>query len=513
MARRKYIEKSWTVEHGWTCGHCGFKNKGRDSHCVPCGKPIDASHKEEVPEDMSEANAVTDTSIFDDTRPDWFCGYCPSATRNRASRETCNECGSVKGTKKGVAASGQDTTNGNVNIDATNGSIISNVKVSGSGKLQMKASGNSKIKNVRVGSGESKSISSPRTDSKGEPEFMDAGIRNHNYEAPTSSPSPPYPPESSKDSEPFLNPLEPVKTVTVGTGYRQSTIEIPSQPLEFEDIRSTGFSLPTQDQVERALKFIVPGLLVILAIALCVYFFSWHKTIARVEETSWHAHVSLHSRVVLSGHDWRNNEPAHSYNESCHTEIRSYHNCHPHNCNPHQVSYDCNCRTITTCHPHTTCQNVCTSRGNRSSSCHRECETDDGCNSTQRCGTCYRTEYDTCYDRCPDYDQMCEYQYPSWGETNHADTSQMDHTIVRPDLNAPGNVSCPGDEEELFIQNNQITQCTVYSVSFCVTWDAGTDGHYATIPTSTNDYDRFVRGRRWSAQYNHAGMFEPLHPL
>lgn len=469
---RKYIEESWTIEHPWDCGHCRTRNPGRNDKCWKCGKPIDSTHNEIVPDDMSSKNKVTDTSIFNDTRPDWFCGYCPSGTRNRASRETCNECGARQGAKKGEAASGQDTTKGsmviksnvrttvnekgepiitsslfklvpielppraNVTIEASKGSTISNVKVSGSGTLKLQATGGSEIKNVRVGSGESLSFSSGS----------------------------------------WLTPER-------------------------------------QDSMESVFKVALPILLVAILVALGIYLLSWHKTVARVQETAWHYHVSLHSRTVMVGHDWRNNEPAHSFAESCHAEIRSYHNCHPYNCNPHQVPHDCHCHPVTRCNPHTTCQNVCTNRGNRSSSCHRECETDDGCVTRNNCDVCYQTEYDTCHERCPDYDQMCDFQYPAWGETNHADTSQMDHNIVRPALDAPGNMICPSDEETLFIQNSEITSCTQDSLTFRVNWDAGEDGHYGTVPQTASDYHRFVTGRRWNAQYNHAGQFEPLNPL
>lgn len=307
-------------------------------------------------------------------------------------------------------------------------------------------------------------------------------------------------------SKPSSSPSVPSQTVGQGP-YRETVFEEPEVPgrlSRVSDWASENFS--------KIILFMVGTLLVGGLVCLLVWLFSWHDTTAQVAGTRWNYHVSLHQRQIDHGRDWRDQEHAHAFNETCHSEIRSYHNCNPHNCNPHPESYSCNCQTIRSCRPVTSCRTTCTSSGNRSSSCSESCSTSESCSSSQSCSTCYRTVYDTCYDRCPDYDQMCDYDYPSWPEVNHADTTNVDHTLVRPALSAPGDVMCPGDAEMLNIQNHSITQCTTDTIGFTVNFNAGTDGSYTQHPESLREYNRYLTGARWNAQYNHAGQFRTLSP-
>jgi hypothetical protein len=487
---RKYTKRTWTVEHSWNCGHCGHSNAGRNDECSNCGKPIDGTHKEHVPTDTSFSNRVTDTNKFDDKRPDWFCSYC--SARNPASRTDCKQCGALQGSKKGNAASGQETTTGGAVLDPVKGTTAPSSMPSLSGSF----------KYPRDKNGEPSHFEEFHS-SSAEPEV----IKNPNYQSADPVSVPPVP----KDGASSYNPLEspkPTATAKPGMGYRDVVFEEPKMPTAWENFKTS---------ISNNLKGFAMvggiGMAIFGIIWLCIWLFTWHDTTARIQETHWHWHVALHQRGIYHGHDWRDQEHAHAYNESCSTQIRSYHQCNPHDCNPHNVTYDCRCHSVETCHPVEHCHNVCTNSGNRSSSCSEECEEDNECSSHQECDTCNRTEYDTCYDQCPDFDQMCDYDYPAWPEINHADDTRTDHTLVRPNLNAVGNQVCPGDPEELNIQNPSITQCTVDSVDFQVLFDGGeTAGHWAETPNSLSEYDRFRMGATWNVQYNHAGMHRLINP-
>lgn len=430
-------ERTWTIEHTWACGNtpCHTINPARNNECSGCGAPKDISHKEMVPTDMSFENRVKDTDRFNNTNPDWFCSYCTPAVRNADSNVVCIECGSPRGTQKGTASKGQNTTGG--------GMILKPVIV-------------------------------------------------------PSKPSP-------------KRMVEP-KPVSVPKMFSAN---------HYRDIEEN-LDLPKSFNLSRASdwlseNFATFGLvfggvaLVATIIAVCVYLFSWHDTTATVQNTTWSYHVDLHQRQVDHGRDWRDREPAHSFNETCHQEIRSYHNCNPYQCNPHNQSYDCNCRSVESCSPSQSCSTSCSNNGNGSSSCRETCRTVQNCTSRQVCSTCNRTVYDTCYQRCPDYDNMCEFDYPSWPVIRVANTSNHDHTLVRPMLSATNNVACTADPEVLNIQNHAVVQCTNDTVSFEVVFNAGEVGRFTTTPHSLSDYDRYHMGTRWNARYNHAGMFRPLN--
>lgn len=447
---RKYTKRTWTVEHTWTCNYCGFINKGRNDKCERCGKHIDGTHTEHVPSDMSYENRVTDTNRFDNKNPDWICVYCNA--RNSDSRSDCHECGSQKGEKKGTASSGQRTEGGAIDIKPTGETVNTSPQII--------------------------------------PPAPEKPIRV------TIPPSAPIPREERDTTPP---PRERKHTI-----YRDPQIHFPKPD-------------PERSWLEKNFHTVMIVLGVTGAIVLFVWLMYWlfamHETRAQINNTQWHYHVSLRQRSIAHDHDWQNEMHGHAFNVSCATQIRSYHDCDPYDCNPHQVGYDCNCHSVESCHPVEHCHNVCTSNGNRSSSCSEECEESEECTSSRECSTCYRTEYDTCYHRCPDYDQMCDYDYPAWNEVNYADNTQHDHTIVRPNLSAIDNVSCPSDPEELYIQNHSHTQCTTDSVEFLVDFNAGSVGQYQVHPSSVQEYNQYQTGDMWQCEYNHAGTFHPLRTV
>ena len=448
----EYTTKTWIIEHDWKCGHCRTFNKGREDKCVACGKPIDDTHEEIIPWDMSYDNRVQDTKVFEEKNPDWICKYC--SHRNRASKGKCEECGSDQSEKKQTVSSGQEITPGS-------------------------------------------KLPAPKRDDKGRPEYFEEYshtsstpqlIVNPDYDGPRSKPASkrpkPTPPPSGKPSH-----------------YRAPTF------TESDDEEVTKVT------IESRLLLPVGGF---VAVALVVYFFfwlfSWHSGTATIFSTSWNYEVSTLQRSIQNGHSWRDQEPAHSFNESCEREIRSYHDCDPYQCNPHQVSYDCRCRSVETCRPSTSCRTVCSSNGTRSSSCSERCRTTTSCSSSTSCDTCYRTAYDTCYHRCPDYDQMCTYQYPRWSPVNRAHLSGSDHTPVRPTLRAQSNLSCPSDPEQLYIANNGVVDCHQENVTYAVTLDAGERGTRNYTPTSLTEYNRYHVGATWNIEYNHAGDFRVIGP-
>ena len=256
-------------------------------------------------------------------------------------------------------------------------------------------------------------------------------------------------------------------------------------------------------------------LLLVVVIAViaygCVWYYSWHPMTATVAETTWTYHVELLERQVNSGRSWRDQEPVYSYNEVCHSEIRSYHNCNPYSCRPHQQGFRCNCQTITHCRPTRSCRTACSNSRNGSSQCREVCSTSTSCSSSTSCNTCYRTVYDTCYQRCPDYDQMCTYNYPTWTPRLVSTLVGHDHTLIRPNLSAPNNLVCGTSPENHFLHTGA-SQCTTDTITYHATLNAGNLGRFEYAPSSLSEYNRFLVGSTWSAEYNHAGDFRPLHP-
>ena len=205
------------------------------------------------------------------------------------------------------------------------------------------------------------------------------------------------------------------------------------------------------------------------------------------QSTHWHYNVTVHQRRVEEGNAWRSEMPAHSFNESCRSEIRNYYNCNPYPCNTHTESYQCNPHLLGTCVSGT-----------------------PGCVDIYVFDTCTQTVTDTCYDSCPNYEDMCHYSYPNWPVVQQADTSNSNRLIVRPLMNMPDVRDCGGDAEFLYIENPRVSQCTVDSLNFSVTFAAQGVGNFTIHPSTTAEYGRYYLGARWRSQYNNAGRFRPI---
>lgn len=118
---------------------------------------------------------------------------------------------------------------------------------------------------------------------------------------------------------------------------------------------------------------------------------------------------------------------------------------------------------------------------------------------------------DTCWNRCPDYDDMCDYQYPTWPKVNTASLTGTDHTPIRPNLTSPGNAMCSSDPEYLYSSGR--TQCTTEEITFRVSFDTDGHGDYSINPSSLQEYNRYHVGGRWNAEYNNAGQFHMISSL
>jgi hypothetical protein len=420
MSNDEYVKSEWIIEHNWLCKHCKHENLGRDDKCVNCGKPIDSSHEEIIPEDMSKSNSVKDESLIERFKagPDWVCFYCKHRNLNKETE--CEECGS-------------------------------------------KRSEGEEVKETKV-------ISPP-------PKKKETIIQQ---------------PPSSKETE---NPFRPI-------------------PREDKVKEETVFPQPIKKQLDLSfLRYVFGAMLVLL---LCfglkecyTYFFSWMPTKATVTSTQWSYTVTTHQRVIESGNDWESNMPRYSFNISCHQEIRSYHRCNPYNCNPHQESYSCNCTSREECTPRERCRTECRSNRNRSSSCREICRTVNECSTRRTCETCYRTVYDTCYQRCPDYENRCTFQYPSWRQQNHAtNTEQNSINITRPSIanNLP---LCGSNPEEYVWRSQQLSLCYLEQREYEINFSIHANGESQILhPTTDSEFLTYRTGQVWDARWNRAGGFE-----
>lgn len=420
----EYTKKEWVIEHDWQCLHCKHTNPGREDKCVNCGKPIDETHSEIIPTDMSYENRVKDAAVEKKLtgNPDWICFYCKH--RERAEETKCTECGSEK-----VKAT---VNSGEVTFDSD--AIVKAQEILGS-KYQ------------------SEHNSSPATETK-------------------------------KVSEPKVNVSQ-----YQSTSFYGDDDEIPV----------------ISDDGSNVWKFLIGAVcffVVCFLLKSCYDYFRWIPTTAKVTGLAWNATVNIKERVVLQGRSWRHDEPRHSFNEVCHREISGYHNCNPYSCNPHQQSYSCNCREV--CRPVESCRTVCSSSGRRSSTCREVCSASRSCNTS--CSTCYRTVTDTCYHRCPDYDDMCEYSYPSWRNIQTLRTSGSDHNITYPETSVSLNV-CGSDPEQLHIANSAINSCKETNVDYRIYFQVEQVGPRDINVNSLSEFRRFNVDTVFPAEYNHAGGF------
>jgi len=92
---------SYDIEMLWQCSTCRHRgNRGlKDRYCCNCGHKKDASDSEYMPDDLSEAAALSgDDAACAGAGRDWICQYCDSA-QNQLNK-CCGNCGATdRGTK------------------------------------------------------------------------------------------------------------------------------------------------------------------------------------------------------------------------------------------------------------------------------------------------------------------------------------------------------------------------------------------------------------------------------
>lgn len=215
-------------------------------------------------------------------------------------------------------------------------------------------------------------------------------------------------------------------------------------------------------------------------------FTPWQEQ-ATVTSAHWSRTAVLQQRVTRDGEDW--GAPPGAFNVTCERRQHGTHECHPHNCNPHSVSYDCRCHEVSAGE---SCHESCSSSGNGFSECEEVCTPE----YENECDTCERTEYDTCYDECPTYDDWCEYQYYDWPAVRQANAGGTDaDPVVWPVLAVDPNPPSP----------QRIVRNESYAVVFRNENDTW---HYS--PSDEHDFGRFHRQAAWRIEVTHAGTVKPL---
>lgn len=84
------------IEMLWKCFACNEIVKGRFTECTKCGKPKNEKAEYFMPEDLDNANPITDSNLISmaNDGANWNCKYCGSDQRN--SKNECINCGADK---------------------------------------------------------------------------------------------------------------------------------------------------------------------------------------------------------------------------------------------------------------------------------------------------------------------------------------------------------------------------------------------------------------------------------
>ncbi len=208
----------------------------------------------------------------------------------------------------------------------------------------------------------------------------------------------------------------------------------------------------------------------------------WEENV-KVSSLSWNYKSDLHQKTLMHGEDW--GSPIGSFNVSCSSKYYGDENCNAHDCRPHTVSYDCNCSSY-----ECNCRESCKDNGNGFSTCT------DVCSTCQKCSTCSKTEYDTCYDSCPVYKDWCKYDYYEWPIIKTMNTAGSKHDEHWPEL-------------EAFGPDQRINRTEKYEVEFLNEKKTTRSYH----PSNLTDFARFQDGASWRIKVNRLHIVAPLNPL
>ncbi len=246
------------------------------------------------------------------------------------------------------------------------------------------------------------------------------------------------------------------------------------------DIRPSWFSIRgvkewVMHNPLKILLVIVTLAMTVLTLFLVHWLFTPKYVNTKVDSIYWKYTVNLRTREVRHDAEWGRPGDKGFYEESafnvdCNSKYYGTEDCHPHDCRPHSVSYSCNCVSYSC-----DCKTTCTNEKNGYSRCSESCGT---CN---RCSTCYRTEYDTCYDQCPVYRDWCEYDYYEWPISKTISTTGEDHKIYWPTVE--------------FGPLQRLQKIEEYKIKFVCTGDS-----FEYNPKGLLDFNRFNVGDFWRLQ-------------
>lgn len=217
-------------------------------------------------------------------------------------------------------------------------------------------------------------------------------------------------------------------------------------------------------------------------VALLTFLLVPKEVDAKVNSIRWMYTSDLRQKTLMHGEGW--GSPSGSFNVSCSRKYYGDEDCNPHDCNPHSVSYECNCQTYD-CN----CRTTCSDNGNGFSTCSESCST------CSQCSTCSRTEYDTCYDRCPVYKDYCTYDYYEWPVVASQKTGSFEHDEKWPDLQASG-------------PDQRLDRTEYYEVVFIEAKTGKENWTYK--PKTLPEFKTFDSKQLWRIKVNRLGSVTPL---
>lgn len=253
-------------------------------------------------------------------------------------------------------------------------------------------------------------------------------------------------------------------------------------------LRSSDIELPLNFRPSHKKWFIAGALALIALIWLLSWLFGTHTAVAQVTAVHWERRATVQERHIKAGADWDGNMPGDAFDTDCDRRLRRHERCHPHDCNPHKVSYSCNCSGGDR-YACGTISGSCTSNNNGSARCSSP--TTRYCTRPRTCQTCYRTEYDTCYDQCPVFDNWCEFKHPVWEPILERQEAGDDLKPRWPILEADG-------AEQRLIRKERYQVRLQYA------------DHIWNHEPNANDFVRYGIGTTHKVQYSRAGLFKVL---
>ena len=237
---------------------------------------------------------------------------------------------------------------------------------------------------------------------------------------------------------------------------------------------------------------------------LGAYYFVPREVATRVEEVRWRREVRLLERVQQhEPGSWTLRSGA--FNVKSETRFRGNVPCNSYRCNPHRVAYSCSASRL----PEPDGTFFTRPGGGHTYSAPkprpRPAPSFRPSSSTYKprpTRTCHRTEYDTCWHECPDYDPWYEYDYYEWPVTLRASAEGRDHDCRWPEL-----VNAAKDPATQRLEREER-----YSVTLCEDGEAPKRCHIHT-PRTELEFRRFAPGAAWRTKVTEAGLCEPLFPL